>query len=143
MRLPEEGSGSEASGAPNEVWSFGDEAYAIIKDMLFMREVMRPYIMAQMHLAHEKGTPVMRPIFFDFSQDPASYSVEDQFMFGPDILVAPVLFQGATQRQVYLPAGSDWDDAWTGKQLAGGQWITALAPLDKIPLYFRHGAKPF
>ena len=143
IRKPEEGSGSGASGAPNEVWSFGEEAYAIIKDMLYMREVMRPYIMTQMHLAHEKGTPVMRPIFFDFAQDPACFTVEDQFMFGPDILVAPVLFQGATERQVYLPAGTDWDDAWTGKQLTGAQWITAQAPLDKIPLYFRHGVKPF
>jgi alpha-D-xyloside xylohydrolase len=143
IRTPEEGTGSEATGAPNEVWSFGDEAYAIIKEMLFMREVMRPYIMAQMRLAHEKGTPVMRPIFFDFSQDTACYSVEDQFMFGPDILVAPVLFQGATERKVYLPSSTDWDDAWTGKQLAGGQWITTMTPLDKIPLYFRHGAKPF
>ena len=143
IRKPEEGSGSNATGAPNEVWAFGEEAYAIIKDMLYMREVMRPYIMTQMHLAHEKGTPVMRPIFFDFAQDPACFGAEDQFMFGPDILVAPVLFQGATERPVYLPAGTDWDDAWTRKQLTGGQWITAQAPLDKIPLYFRHGAKPF
>ena len=136
-------SGGTGSGAGNEIWSFGDEVYNILKDMLFMREVMRPYIMEQMQLAHEKGTPVMRPVFFDFSQDPASYSVDDEYMFGPDVLVAPILFEGARQRRVYLPAGVDWDDAWTGKQLAGGKWITAKAPLDKIPLFCRHGSKPF
>ena len=141
-REPREGGGT-ASGAPNEVWSFGEKAYNIIKDTLFMREVMRPYIMTQMHLAHEKGTPPMRPIFYDFSSDPDSYDVEDQFMFGPDVMVAPVLEQGAVERQVYLPSGTDWDDAWSGQKITGGQWITAKAPLDKIPLYFRHGIKPF
>jgi alpha-D-xyloside xylohydrolase len=141
-RLPRE-SGGTASGAANEIWSFGEKAYGIIKDILFMREVMRPYIQKQMRLAHEKGTPPMRPLFFDFPQDASSYTVEDQFMFGPDVLVAPVLEQGATQRRVYLPAGADWDDAWNGQKITGGQWITADAPLDKIPLYFRHGIKPF
>ncbi len=141
IRTPEQ-SGT-GGGAENEVWSFGDEAYAILKDILFMREVMRPYIMTQMHLAHEKGTPPMRPLFYDFSDDPKSYDIEDQFMFGPDVMVAPVLDQGAVKRQVYLPSGTDWDDAWNGQKVAGGQWITANAPLDKIPLYFRHGIKPF
>ena len=131
------------TGAANEIWSFGEQAYTILKDLLFLREVMRPYIMAQMHLAHAKGTPVMRPLFFDFSGDPMSYTIEDQFMFGPDVLVAPVLSQGAIQRQVYLPSGTDWDDVWTGQMLSGGQWITADAPLEKIPLYFRHGIKSF
>ena len=141
-RQPREGGGM-ASGGANEVWSFGDRAYGIIKEILFMREVMRPYILAQMHLAHENGTPPMRPLFFDFPDDAASFAVEDQFMFGPDVLVAPVLEQGLTQRQVYLPSGTDWDDAWNGQKISGGRWITAEAPLDKIPLYFRHGVKPF
>ena len=84
-------------GSPNEVWSFGEEAYGIIKDLLLLRERLRPYIMQQMRRAHEKGTPPMRPLFFDFPDDPVCIDVDDQFMFGPDLLVAPVLEQGAAR----------------------------------------------
>jgi len=104
---------------------------------MFLRERLRPYIMAQMKLASAKGTPPMRPVFFDFPDDAAAQDVDDQFMFGPDLLVAPVLHQGATKRKVYLPAGVTWTDAWTEKKLKGGQIITADAPLEKVPLYLR------
>ena len=104
---------------------------------------MKPYLMAQMALASEKGIPVMRPLFFDFPQDLTVYTVEDQFMFGPNVLVAPVLHEGKRQRHLYLPAGEAWLDAWTGQRFAGGQWITAVAPLEKVPVYFREGSQPF
>ncbi|MGE5224334.1 MAG: TIM-barrel domain-containing protein [Omnitrophica WOR_2 bacterium] len=134
----------EAVGGPNEVWSFGDRAYAIIKELLFLRESMRPYIMEHMRLASEKGTPLMRPLFFDFSQDETAYRVDDQFMFGPDVLVAPVLFQGSTSRRVYLPEGTGWMDPRTDVSYPGGQWLEVDAPLDAIPYYFRAGApRPF
>jgi hypothetical protein len=94
-----------------------------------------------MLLAHQKGAPPMRPLFFDFPQDPTSWAVEDQFMFGPDLLVAPVLFEGDRCRQVYLPDGATWTDAWSDQQFSGGQTITANAPLACIPLYLRDGAK--
>jgi alpha-D-xyloside xylohydrolase len=123
------------------VWSFGDRAYGIIRELLFLRERLLPYIMAQMKLASAKGTPPMRPLFFDFPADAAAQEVDDQFMFGPDLLVAPILHSGATKRIVYLPAGVTWTDAWTGKKLKGGQTITAAAPLEKIPLYLRDGRK--
>jgi alpha-D-xyloside xylohydrolase len=128
-------------GGPNEIWSFGDRAYGLIKELLFLRERLRPYIMRQMKLASTKGTPPMRPLFFDFPSDEGCVAVDDQFMFGPDLLVAPVLHSGATRRDVYLPAGAKWTDAWTGKILKGGQMIQAEAPLDKIPLYLRDGNK--
>jgi alpha-D-xyloside xylohydrolase len=123
--------------APNEVWSYGDEAYGIMKKYMFLRERLKPYVMAQMRLAHEKGTPPMRPVFFDFAADERSYDVEDEFMFGPDLLVAPVLHEGARSREVYLPAGASWRDAWTGDRREGGAAFTAEAPLDTIPLYLR------
>jgi alpha-D-xyloside xylohydrolase len=128
------------AGGPNEVWSFGDEAYVIIRDLLLLRERLKPYILAQMAAAAETGTPPMRPLFFDFPADPACYEVEDQFMFGPDILVAPVLEQGATSRSVHLPAGAEWCDAWTGATHAGGVTLTAAAPLERIPVYLRDRA---
>ena len=93
--------------------------------------------MNQMKLAHEKGTPPMRPLFFDFPDDLQSWPVEDEFMFGPDLLVAPVLNEGARSRDVYLPAGASWRDAWTHEIFTGGQWLTTEAPLDRIPLYLR------
>ncbi len=128
------------TGGPNEVWSFGDAAYVILRNLLFLRERLRPYIMGLVRAAHQQGTPPMRPLFYDFPDDAASWPIEDQFMFGPDLLVAPVLEQGARSRSVYLPSGTTWRDAWTDRQLDGGQRITADGPLDCIPLYLRAGA---
>ena len=129
------------SGGPNEVWSFGDEVYAILREYLLLRERLRPYVMEQMRLAHERGTPPMRPLWFDFPKDPVCTIVDDQFMFGPHLLVAPVLEEGARSRHLYLPDGATWTDAWTGETLEGGQTITADAPLERIPLYLRDGAR--
>jgi alpha-D-xyloside xylohydrolase len=124
-------------GGPNEAWSFGDEAYAIITELLFLRERLRPYILEQMRLAHERGIPPMRPLFFDFPGDEQAIGIDDQFLFGPDLLVAPVLHAGERQRAVYLPDGTTWRDAWTGQSLGGGQRVSADAPLERIPLYVR------
>ncbi len=131
----------QGSGGPNEVWAFGEEAYTIIKEMLFLRERLRPYLMEQMQVAHDIGTPPMRPLFFDFPDDEACWAVEDQFMLGPDLLVAPVLHKGARSRGVYLPVGAAWSDAWTGETFEGGQQIEADAPLERIPLYLRADKK--
>jgi alpha-D-xyloside xylohydrolase len=128
------------SGADNEVWSYTEEVYEICKKYLFLREKLRPYVTAQMRAAHEKGTPVMRPLFYDFPSDKRSWETEDQFMFGPNYLVAPILFEGARERQVYLPAGQKWTDAWTGEVREGGRIVTAAAPLDRIPVFSRDGA---
>jgi alpha-D-xyloside xylohydrolase len=97
--------------------------------------------MEQMLTASETGAPPMRPLFFDFPNDPASYGVEDQFMFGPDLLVAPVTIESARSRDVYLPTETTWKDAWTDEVYQGGQSITIDAPLDKIPLYLRGEAQ--
>ncbi|MDR2483225.1 MAG: family 31 glucosidase, partial [Treponema sp.] len=79
------------SGAPNEVWSYSDEVYEICRKYLFLREKMKPYIETVMQAAHEKGTPVIRPCFYDFPADERAWEAEDQYMFGPDYLAAPVL----------------------------------------------------
>lgn len=127
-------------GGPNEVWSFGERAYGIIRELLFLRERLRPYILAQMDAAHERGTPPMRPLFFDFPDDPAAATVDDAFLFGPDLLVAPVLHAGATARRVYLPAGATWTNPWTRARHAGGITLEVEAPLDRIPLFVRDAA---
>ena len=131
----------ETTGAANEVWAFGDKAYEIIKDILFMRQRLLPYIMKQMKLAHKKGTPPMRPLFFDFPDDVACIYIDDEFLFGPDILVAPVLDYDVRKRYVYLPEGTSWTDAWTGKRIQGGQGFQAEAPLERIPIYLRGNSR--
>jgi len=78
------------SGSPNEPWSYTDEVLDILTRYINLREKMKPYITLQMQSAHEKGTPVMRPLFYDFPEDPAAWNIEDQYMFGPDLLVKPV-----------------------------------------------------
>jgi len=96
--------------------------------------------MDQMRVAHETGAPPMRPLFFDFPEDGTAYEVEDAYMFGPDLLVAPVLHEGARSREVYLPVGATWTDVWSGETYAGGQTLTVDVPLERIPLFLRDGA---
>ena len=86
------GGGKMNSGAENEVWSYGEEVYEICKKYMELRETLRPYVRGLMKEAHEKGTPVMRPLFYDFPDDPKTWEIEDQYMFGSDILVAPILY---------------------------------------------------
>ena len=127
------------SGQPNEVWSFGEENTPILTRYLFIRERLRPYIRRVMQEAHECGAPVMRPLFYEFPADKAAWQVEDCYMFGPDLLVAPVMELGARERVIYLPCGATWTDAFTGRTYAGGQTVTVPAPLDVIPVMLRDG----
>jgi len=127
-------------GADNEIWSFGPEVEALLASCLHLRERLRPYVRAQMRTTHETGLPPMRPLLLEFPDDPQAATIEDQFMFGPDLLVAPVLEPGATTRRLYLPAGAHWRNAWTGEALAGGTWTDCPAPLSQIPVFIRDGA---
>lgn len=127
------------SGQDNEVWSFGEDNYEILKKYLFIRERLRPYIRQCMRQASETGAPVMRPLFFDFPDDRAAWEVEDAYMFGPDLLVAPVMEEGQRRREVYLPVGCCWTDASTKVVYEGGQRVTVPAPLDIIPVFVREG----
>lgn len=127
------------TGADNEVWSFGPDVYAILRSYLRLRERIKPYVLEQMRMASRQGTPPMRPLFFDFPEDGTCWEVSDAFLLGPSLLVAPVLRQGARTREVWLPAGTPWTDAWTGTVHPGGQWHTAQAPLERIPLFLKNG----
>jgi alpha-D-xyloside xylohydrolase len=128
------------SGAPNELWSFGEDVYEILAGHLHLREALRPYIRRVMGDAHENGQPVMRGLFHEFPCDPQSWELADQYMFGPDLLVAPVIEPQAKSRTLYLPAGATWSDIHTGELHAGGQWITVSAPIDIIPVFARENA---
>jgi alpha-D-xyloside xylohydrolase len=134
-QLGTSGGASCCSGADNEVWSFGDEAYLICKKYLQIREELKPYITRIMAEAHEKGTPVIRPLFYDFTHDAVAWEIEDEYMFGPDMLVAPVLYLGVRNRNLYLPEGSQWKERETGIIHNGGSKITVDAPLEYIPVF--------
>lgn len=148
--LGTKGGGLCNSGADNEVWSYGDEVYAICADYMKLRERMKPYVRQLMQAAHEKGTPVMRPLFFDFPEDAEAWAVEDQYMFGPDVLVAPILYAEQREREVYLPGVEDggaqvqWQDFWSGALYDGGQRVTVDAPLEQMPVFVRvvEGSEP-
>jgi len=128
------------SGADNEVWCFGDESYAIMKKFMLLRERLRPYIAKAMIEAHEKGTPPMRPLFYDYPADTTAWEIEDEYIFGSELLVAPVLASGAREREVYLPSGCDWIDVRNGKTIEGGRKIVSDAPLGEIPLFLKSGS---
>jgi alpha-D-xyloside xylohydrolase len=79
-------------------------------------------------------------MFHEFPADPVAWDLADQYMYGPDLLVAPVIEPGARTRSVYLPAGAAWTDLHTGTEHQGGQWITADAPIERLPVFARDGA---
>ncbi len=123
-----------------EIWKERPAVYATLKAYLLLRYRLKPYILEQMQLAHEQGTPPMRPVFFDYPDDQVMYGLGDQFLFGPDLLVAPVAEMGARSRSVYLPAGQDWVNVWTGRKHDGGQALDVEAPLEQIPVFATAGA---
>ena len=126
-----------ASGAPNEVWCYGEEVYEICKKYMQLRETMRPYTKKLMEEAHEKGTPVMRTLFYEFPEDEKSWETEDEYLYGADYLVAPVLEAGQREREVYLPKGCEWKNFENGEIFDGGRTVKVKAPLDVIPVFVR------
>ncbi len=125
------------SGAANEVWSYGEEVYHICEKYMRMREEMRGYTRRLMQEAHKNGSPVMRTMFYEFPEDPKCWEVEDEYMYGDKLLVAPVLEAGADMRKVYLPQGCQWKDCRSGEVFEGGQTVEADAPLEYMPLFLR------
>ena len=128
------------SGADNEIWSYGPECEAIFTRLIAMRETMRPYTRELMRQAHETGAPVIRTLFFEFPDDPAAWDRKDEYLYGPDVLVAPVAEAGARRREVYLPAGASWTDLADGTSYPGGQPLLVEAPLHRSPAFLRDGA---
>ena len=128
----------EASGDPNEIWSFGERNFAILKDLIFLRERLRPYIEKHMELAATDGTPVMRPMFFDYPDDEVCYTLGEQYMFGSDILFAPIVNRGQTTKTVYLPGG-EWILTKNGKKYGSG-FHEITAEIDEFIAFVKDGA---
>ncbi len=123
-----------------EIWSTGKQAEAIMARFDALRYQLIPYIYSQAKFTHDTGAPFMRPLWMDFPKDPNVANLGTQYMFGPAFLVAPVTEQGQTEKNVYLPAGTDWYNFWTNEKVAGGRWIKVAAPIDQIPVFVKAGS---
>ena len=119
---------THGSRPANEVWSYGKQAEPILEKYLRLRYELMPYIYSLGYQTWQTGAPFMRALPLDFPADPKVADLRDEYMFGPAFLVAPVTEQGATSRQVYLPAGTDWYNFWTSERLTGGQTIRRQRP---------------
>ena len=124
----------------NEVWAYGKQAEPILAKYLKLRYQLLPYTYSVAYNSYQTGAPYTRALFMDFPTDPKAADIPDEYMYGPAFLVAPVTEQGATQRSVYLPAGSDWYNYWTNERLHGGQSIVVDAPIDTLPLFVKAGS---
>jgi len=124
----------------NELWSYGPRAQQILTTYDKLRYRLLPYIYSLVWKVTSEGYTPMRALVMDFPGDRNALDILDQFMFGPALLVNPVTRAGATTRSVYLPAGSNWYDFWTGASLQGGQTVEAAAPIETVPLYVRAGS---
>lgn len=122
-----------------EPWMFPPVAMAAAKKAIELKYKLLPYIYTCAREAYDTGLPIMRAMFLEFPDDKECRRQDFQFMFGPSLLVAPVVEQGATTRELYLPKGR-WYDWYTGDAFDGGQFITVPAPLDRIPLLVREGS---
>jgi len=134
---------STLTGQPDrykEMWLWDAKTDAILVKFDQLRYRLMPYIYSTAWQVTSHGDTLMRPLVMDFRTDAQAVNVGDEYMWGRSILVNPVTAAGATSRKVYLPAGQDWYDFWTGQKLPGGQTIDAPAPIDSMPLYVKAGS---
>jgi alpha-glucosidase (family GH31 glycosyl hydrolase) len=99
-----------------------------------LHTALEPYLHRAATIAHRTGLPIIRPLFLEYPDDDVAYDVDDQYLLGTAVLVAPVLRSGARSRTLYLPKGV-WRHYWTGHRYDGGRWITVAAPATQIPLF--------
>lgn len=128
------GGGCQHTGQPNELWSYGDECFTIMKKYLNIRLSLKPYLQKLFAEAHENGSPIIRTMFYEFPNDQKCWNTYDQYMFGNEYLVAPILSADTYERDVYLPSGT-WKDVRDNTIIEGGCIIHAKAPIDSIPVY--------
>lgn len=130
------GGGYLFTGRSNELWSYGEEAFCIMKKQLELRLSLKPYIQKLMCEASETGAPLLRTMFYEFPDDPRCWELDDQYMFGGQYLVAPILQLGQRERKVYLPDG-DWKNISDNRIYEGRKTVPCDAPLDRIPVFER------
>ena len=128
------GGGYLHTGQPNELWSYGEENYAIMRRYYEIRMSMLDYIQSLYEEAHENGSPLLRAMFYEFPQDDKCWELQDQYMFGSRYLAAPILCLNQFEREVYLPEGS-WRLTSTGETFEGKRTVKVSAPLEYMPVF--------
>ncbi|RDY29713.1 DUF4968 domain-containing protein [Romboutsia weinsteinii] len=123
-----------------EPWAFDKDTEDIYRKYVKLRYKLLPYIYDVFKSGEVTGLPLMRALLLEHQDDEETYEINDQFLVGENILVAPVVEQGKKARMVYLPRGSKWIDYWTKEILEGGQYIIKSAPLDTCPIYIKEGS---
>ena len=126
-------------GYDQEPWRFGKYYEDIIRKYLKLRYELLPFLYTTLEEAHRTGVPLFRPLLLNYQDDANTYNLDDQFMIGEELLVAPIVKPDVTRRLVYLPAGT-WYDYWTNKKYTGGTMISVEAPLETVPMFVRAGA---
>ncbi|QDA73581.1 glycoside hydrolase family 31 protein [Listeria seeligeri] len=121
-----------------EPWAFGLDAEKIVKKYIELRYAFLPYIYTEFQKTAETGLPLVRPLYTEFKDERDLIQVNDEFMLGENILVAPIVREGQVKRLVRLPKGT-WFNYWTKEQLEGGDYIIADAPIDTMPIYIKAG----
>jgi alpha-D-xyloside xylohydrolase len=123
-----------------EFWRYGPKVEAVARQYLELRYRLLPYLYSAAHEVHAKGTPIMRPLVFDFPQDARALDQAHSYMFGRALHVAPVVAPDASRWPVYLPqSAGGWVDFWTGERRSGGRTHEVAAPLERVPLHLRAG----
>jgi len=130
---------SEIGNVDQYAWAWGEAVQSIVREALRLRYRLMPYLYAAFLTASETGAPVQRPLVFDHQGDLLVRDINDEYLFGRDLLVAPVLQPGQTSRQVYLPEG-DWYDWHSGARFDGHNFLVAPTPMEHIPVFARGGA---
>jgi alpha-glucosidase len=123
-----------------EPWTWGDDYERINRASIELRYQLLPYIYTLFAENESSGRSVLRPLWFEYPADVKTYLLDDQYLLGKDLLVAPVVHEGETSRKVYFPKGDAWIDWWDGTRHAGGTFATVAAPIDRLPLFIRAGA---
>ncbi|MDR8392727.1 DUF4968 domain-containing protein [Aliifodinibius sp. S!AR15-10] len=121
-----------------EPWNYGQEAQRIFKKYDRMRYRFIPYIYSEAWEMHNTGMPMMRALVLEYQDDPNVYDIDDQYLFGDNLLIAPVTTKGAQTRTVYLPEGT-WFDYWTGEKYTGREYYNIVTPLEKLPIFVKAG----
>jgi alpha-glucosidase len=119
-------------------WTYGEEAERIFITYDSLRYSLLPYIYTSAHEMYTQSRPIMAPLLYDHLQDPLTYNISDQYMFGPSMMVCPVTVKGALSRAVYFP-GSEWVDFWTGERLSGRRYKSFLTPQHIMPIFLKAG----
>lgn len=130
------------SDPANEPWQHGTKVETIARTYIQLRYRLKPYIYTELakSILFKSGLPLMRALVIEYQDDANTYNQSSEYLFGSNLLIAPIVTQDATQRSIYLPKGT-WIDYWDGTEYSGPKTITAYsAPLDKLPIFVKAGA---